>query len=206
MLEARLLAGRRGHALLFSGLSFTVGAGRALVVTGPNGSGKTTLLRMLAGLATPDAGELRLEGRALRPLDPALRGTVAYAGHLPALKDEFSARENLVSLTRLAGARLADASIAGALAQVGLASRADLPSKLLSAGQRRRVGLARLSLSRRRLWVLDEPLTALDAEGADHLARLASAHLAEGGAMVAATHQPLDIGAHAIDHLALGAA
>jgi len=206
MLEARQLAGRRGHALLFSGLSFTVGAGRALVVTGPNGSGKTTLLRMLAGLATPDSGEVRLDGRVARTLDPVFRASVAFAGHLPALKDEFSARENLVTQTTLAGVRCDEGAIAHALAEVGLAARADLPSKLLSAGQRRRVGLARLALSRRRLWILDEPLTALDSEGAEHLGRLADAHLAEGGAVVAATHQPLSIGAHAIDRLALGAA
>ena len=105
MLEAQKLAARRGFSKLFTGLSFRVDAGEALVVTGANGTGKTTLLRMLAGLSAPESGEIRWNGRKVGPLDPRLRASLAFAGHLPALKDELTAEENLASLVALEGDR-----------------------------------------------------------------------------------------------------
>ena len=193
MLEAHDLAARRGTARLFAGLGFRVDAGSVLVVTGANGRGKTTLLRMLAGLSLPESGEIRLDGVAVEPFSPALRNAVAFAGHALALKDEFSARENLASLVELSGAPATDAEIDAALERVALGSRRSLPARVLSQGQRRRIGLARLALSRRRVWILDEPVTALDAAGAALLAHLVAHHLDGGGLAVAATHAPLGL-------------
>lgn len=191
MLEAHDLAARRGTARLFAGLDLAVGGGEALVVTGANGRGKTTLLRMLAGLSIPEAGEIRLDGERVRPFSPALRAAVAFAGHALALKDELSARENLVSLCALCGAQVDEREIDDALDRVALGERKRLPARALSQGQRRRVGLARLALSTRRLWILDEPVTALDAAGAALLGELVAAHLGRGGAAIASTHAPL---------------
>ena len=193
MLEAHDLAARRGTARLFAGLGLRVGAGTALVVTGANGRGKTTLLRMLAGFTLPDAGEIRLDGAAVAPFSPTLRSAVTFAGHALALKDEFTARENLSSLVELAGAPATDAELDAALERVALASRRSLPARVLSQGQRRRIGLARLALSRRRVWILDEPVTALDTAGAALLADLVARHLDRGGLAVAATHAPLGL-------------
>ena len=191
MIEAHDLAARRGAARLFEGIAFRVGPGEALVVTGANGRGKTTLLRILAGLTTPEAGEIRLGGERVAPYAPALRAAVAYVGHALALKDDLSARENLASLVALSGERASDDELDGALDRVALGTRRGLPARALSQGQRRRVGLARLALSRRRVWILDEPVTALDADGAALLADLVVRHLSDGGAALAATHVPL---------------
>ena len=187
MLEAHDLAAQRGHARLFAGLSFEVGPGRALVVTGANGTGKTTLLRMLAGLSLPAAGEIRWDGKSVAPFDPAMRASIAFAGHAPALKDELTAEENLTALATLAGETVTKEAIHRALDAVALGSRRTLPARVLSQGQRRRIGLARP------LWILDEPVTALDAAGAGLLTAMVAAHLDRGGIAVAATHAPLGL-------------
>ena len=193
MLEAQKLAARRGFSRLFDGLSFRVGAGEALVVTGPNGTGKTTLLRMLAGLTAPEAGEVRWQGKAVGTFDPELRAAVAFSGHLPALKDGLSVEENLASLVELEGSPASREAIDEALDDVALSRQRALPARVLSQGQRRRIGLARLSLVARPLWVLDEPLAALDAAGAELLARILGRHLANGGLAIVATHAPLGL-------------
>jgi heme exporter protein A len=204
MLEAQDLAARRGFARLFSGLSFRVVAGEALVVTGANGTGKTTLLRMLAGLSAPAAGEIRWKGTAVAPFDPVRRTVLAFAGHLPALKDELTAEENLRSLLALEGVAVPDDAIAAALDDVALGRQRALPARVLSAGQRRRIGLARLTLLPRPLWILDEPVTALDAAGIALLARVVAGHLAKGGLAVAATHAPLGLPEGRVRALTLG--
>jgi heme exporter protein A len=193
MLEAHDLAARRGIARLFAGLSFGVEAGQALVVTGANGTGKTTLLRMLAGLSAPDGGEIRWNGRKVGPFDSMLRSVMAFAGHHTALKDELTTEENLTALVALAGEPVPRESIRRALESVALTRQRTLPARVLSQGQRRRIGLARLLLVRRPLWILDEPVTALDAAGTHLLARLVAEHLEAGRIAVAATHAPLGL-------------
>ena len=203
MLEAQKLAARRGFSKLFAGLSFRVGAGEALFVTGANGTGKTTLLRALAGLSAPIAGEIRWQGQRVTPFGPELRAAVAYSGHLPALKDELTAEENLASLLALEGTAPSRESLTGALDGVALSRQRSLPARVLSQGQRRRIGLARLSLVSRPLWILDEPLAALDAAGAELLTRILGGHLANGGLAVVATHSALALPSTRVSSLAL---
>ena len=191
MLEAHNLAARRGNTRLFAGLSFRVEPGQVLVVTGANGSGKTTLLRILAGLSAAASGEIRWNGEVQAPFDPALRAAAAFAGHQTALKDELTAEENLASLVALTGEQVSREAIDSALGAVALTRQRALPARVLSQGQRRRIGLARLRLSRRPLWILDEPVTALDAAGTELLAGLVTGHLDRGGMAVAATHATL---------------
>ena len=203
MLEAHDLAAQRGHARLFSGLSLAVDAGEVLVITGANGTGKTTLLRMLAGLSAPAAGEIRWNGNVVEPFDSTLRAASAFAGHHPALKDELTTEENLIALMDLAGAPATRDEIRRALDSVALGQRRSLPARVLSQGQRRRIGLARLTLLHRPLWILDEPVTALDAAGIALLASLVAEHLEDGGLAVAATHAPLGLPEERVRALAL---
>ena len=199
------LAARRGYATLFANLQFSVSTGCVLIVTGPNGSGKTTLLRIVAGLTAPAEGEIRWQGQAMRPFDARMREAVAFNGHLPALKDELSAEENLRAWIALDDRSPADDAVGDALDAIALARQRRLPVRVLSQGQRRRIGLARLRLVRRPLWVLDEPLTALDADGVDALGALLDAHLAGGGLCIAASHQALPIASERVRSLALSA-
>jgi heme exporter protein A len=190
-LQVRDLACRRGPALLFSGLAFEVSAGELLCVRGPNGCGKTTLLRCVTGLTRPDAGEILWHGASARSSPSRMRAGTAYAGHLAALKDDLSAEENLDFLLRLRGVHVPAQDRARALEQVGLEKRRRLPARRLSAGQRRRIGLARLALDPAELWVLDEPLTALDDAGQALFVELLERHLDRGRLALVATHHPL---------------
>ena len=203
MLEAIDLAARRGSSRLFSSLSFSVESGCALFVTGANGTGKTTLLRILAGLGAPFAGKVRWRGVDVAHFAQSLREDVTYVGHLPALKDELTAEENLAALVALTGETVEPARFRDALASVSLDRQAGLPARALSQGQRRRLGLARLTLSRRPLWLLDEPATALDTAGIALLKRLLTGHLERGGCALVATHQPLELPAAHVRALAL---
>jgi heme exporter protein A len=188
VLQATGLAAFRGERLVFRDLEFSVAAGECLLLTGPNGSGKSTLLRLLAGLLRPAAGELLWDGGdALADL-PSHARRVAYVGHQDAVKPGLTAAENLHFTARLTGAN-AD----HALTAVGLEDLAELPARMLSAGQRRRLALARLVLSRTPLWLLDEPTLGLDAESVERFGGMLDAHRSGGGLVVAATHLPLPV-------------
>ena len=178
----------RGGREVLAGLNFAVDGGEALAITGRNGAGKTTLLRLIAGLLEPAGGQLELTGGAP---DTSVAEQAHYVGHRDALKPALSVRENLDFWYAFLGGR--DASAASALEAVGLGGLAALPAAYLSAGQRRRLALARLVAAPRPIWLLDEPTAALDTAGQQRLAELMTSHLAGGGIIVAATHGPLGI-------------
>jgi heme exporter protein A len=185
LLTARGLRFARNEQPVFGPLAFSVDAGEALLVQGDNGAGKTTLLRVLAGLLRADEGDVEIDGH---PADNTLRSrAIAYLGHLPALKADLSALENLDFLCGLHGRR--KAQLPGhALALVGLAGYEDTLARQLSAGQKKRLSLARLWLSPAPLWLLDEPYANLDLEGINLVNRMVQAHLREGGAALLTTH------------------
>jgi heme exporter protein A len=188
VLQAAGLAAFRGERLVFRDLDFTVEAGGALLLTGPNGSGKSTLLRLLAGLLRPAAGAITWDGAdALSDL-PMHARRVAYVGHLDAVKPGLTAAENLQFAARLSGGIVRDA-----LAAVELKNLADLPGRMLSAGQQRRLALARLALSQAPLWLLDEPTLGLDAVSVERFGAMMEAHRAGNGMAIAATHLPLPV-------------
>ncbi len=178
------VAAFRGERLVLRDLSFHVADGGALLLLGANGSGKSTLLRVLAGLKRPDAGRVTWRGQDARE-QPA---TVAYLGHLDAIKPGLTALENLTL-----AARVGQGSAAAALEAVELSPLADLPARLLSAGQKRRLALARLVVSRAGLWLLDEPTSGLDVASVGRLGVLLASHRAAGGVVVTATHLPLPL-------------
>ncbi|MDE5445004.1 heme ABC exporter ATP-binding protein CcmA [Bradyrhizobium sp. CSA207] len=178
----------RGGREVFTGLDFDAAAGEAIAVVGRNGSGKTSLLRLIAGLLIPAGGTIALEGG---DAELTLPEQCHYLGHRDALKPALSVAENLSFWADFLGGGRFDA--AESLAAVGLDHASDLPAAFLSAGQRRRLSLARLRAVRRPVWLLDEPTTALDVAGQDMFGGLMRDHLARGGLIIAATHAPLGI-------------
>jgi heme exporter protein A len=180
----------RGSREVFSGLDFSASAGEALAVTGPNGAGKTSLLRLIAGLLTISGGSIELDGG---DGELTLTEQAHYLGHRDALKPSLSVMENLAFWRDFLGGDVFDAD--KSLASVGLDHAAHLPAAFLSAGQRRRLSIARLLAVRRPIWLLDEPTSALDAAGQAMFSALMRDHLERGGLIVAATHAPLGIAA-----------
>jgi heme exporter protein A len=178
----------RGGREVFSGLDFAASSGEALAVTGPNGSGKTSLLRLIAGLLTAADGSIDLEGGEV---ELTLPEQAHYLGHRDAMKPALSVQENLSFWQDFLGGEACDA--VASLAAVGLDHAAHLPAAFLSAGQRRRLSIARLLAVRRPVWLLDEPTSALDGTGQSLFAGLMRDHLARDGLIVAATHAPLGI-------------
>jgi heme exporter protein A len=191
MLTATQLACSRGERRLFGDLSFSVEPGGWLHVTGENGAGKTTLLRTLVGLSPADSGEIRWDGIPVRDHRDEFHKLLIYLGHQAALKDELSPLENLQLALALEGQPIKEAEALAALDTMGLRGREDLPARYLSAGQKRRVLLARLLLRRAPLWVLDEPFNALDKAAVELLGVLLEAHLERGGMVVLTSHQPV---------------
>ncbi len=196
-LSAAGLQCRRGEREVFAGLDFSLRSGEALAVTGRNGSGKSSLLRLVAGLLPPAGGALTFRGG---DLERSIGEQAHYLGHHDAMKPSLTVAENLrFWIDYLGGEGRAD----DALETVGLGSLAGLPSAYLSAGQRRRLSVARLAAIVRPIWLLDEPTAALDRAGQDMLAGVMRAHLAAGGLILAATHGPL--GLEPMRELQLGA-
>ncbi len=195
-LQAYQLACTRGEQELFKDINFDINAGDAMRVAGTNGSGKTSLLRLLCGLAFPAAGEVRWNGRNLRAVREEFCSQLVYLGHASGVKDDLLAWENVIIACTLAGNPVSRDQAYAALDQLGLARAADLPTRALSQGQRKRVALARLRLGRETpLWILDEPFTALDQNAVKALCGTLNQHLAHGGMVIYTTHQEIDLSA-----------
>lgn len=196
MLEARDLACLRGERVVFSGLSFRLAPGGALLLTGANGAGKSTLLRLLAGLLRPEAGTVLWDGADALADRAAHAARLRYLSHQDALKPALTARENLAFFARLWGGE-----VDAALAALDLLPLAELPARVLSSGQKRRLALARLALGmpaagtppEAPLWLLDEPTVGLDTASVERLGLLLARHRAAGGMVLAATHLPLPL-------------
>jgi len=204
LLDVADLACRRGGRKVSDRLSFSLAEGELLALVGRNGSGKTTLLRALALLVRPEAGIMRWQGNDVQAEPETWRSRLAWLGHLDGLKGDLSVRENLLVAERLRGAPEADDRLDGALVAFDLTALAARPARTLSAGQRRRAALARVAMSQAPVWLLDEPLNALDAP-AQHAFRTALAnHLAAGGVAIVATHA--NLGMPAARSLELGIA
>ncbi len=203
MLDVQALTCERGDRILFEGLSLTLEPGSLLYVEGRNGSGKTTLLRSLCGLFLPSAGTIRWRGEDIRRLGEEYRRELLYLGHHNGIKLALTPQENLRVATRLDGDTADAAAIDTALARIGLRGFEDIPARMLSQGQKRRVALARLLLTRAPLWVLDEPFTALDVAAVEQLQEIIAGHVAGGGLVVLTTHQEVALTGGRIQHIVL---
>lgn len=203
-LEALGMSCARGAKPLFAGVDVRVPRGAAGVLLGPNGSGKSTLLRALAGLNEPIAGVVRWAGQPAVLKSGAWRSTLSYAGHKSGHKDDLSVVENLELTCALERTGSDARAQVGALERVGLARRRTLQVKRLSQGQKQRLTLARLSLSRRPLWLLDEPTAALDADARGLLGAILREHLERGGTALVATHDVIDLAGRITLELRLG--
>ncbi|MDC0948208.1 cytochrome c biogenesis heme-transporting ATPase CcmA [Gammaproteobacteria bacterium] len=187
------LACERGEVVLFEQLSFSIRGGNALHIAGRNGAGKTTLLRQIAGLGWPHHGEIRWRGAPIQSDPIRWRSAFTLIAHAPMLKDALTPVANLRFALALEGRAVSTRAIVEALEQMGLVGYEDLQCRSLSAGQKRRVALARLAISTRPVWLLDEPLTALDVDGRATVARLIDTHIANGGITIYSSHQALDL-------------
>ena len=200
----------RAERAVFARLAFRVEAGGALALTGANGSGKSSLLRLMAGLGQPAAGRLTWGGVDVADDPEAHRARLSYVGHADAVKPQLTVAEDLRFAAALYGVADAETRATAALDALGIGPLADVPGRYLSAGQRRRVALARALVGGAPLWLLDEPATALDADGVNRLASAVAAHRRDGGRVVLSTHggympdsaATLDLGAFAVDPVA----
>jgi heme exporter protein A len=183
----------RGDNLLFENLNLALHTGQLLQIEGANGSGKTSLLRILAGLSRASAGTVLWQGRDIQAHRADYFSCMAYLGHAAGIKGELSAVENLKIALALTGIPYRPAALYDALAQTGLEGREDIPARALSAGQKQRIALARLLACPARLWIMDEPYTALDVDGIALLRGLLEAHLANGGLAVLTSHQAVEV-------------
>ena len=193
-LQVIALGCERGGRPLFATQSFGLEAGQAMHIEGDNGSGKTSLLRMVCGLSPPASGEVRWGGQSIAEVRPAFLRDLLYVGHSLGLKDELSAVENLQTVSVLAGQSVSREQAFQALKSQGLGSRAHLPLRVLSQGQKRRVALARLQVSQAKLWVLDEPFVALDSAAVQALQQVLQTHLEQDGLLLFTSHQGVHLG------------
>jgi heme exporter protein A len=193
MLRGIKLSCVRGERTLFTDVDLAVDAGEWLHVRGANGTGKTSLLRLLAGLSEPAAGQILWDGESISKDSQEYRRNLLFLGHHAAVKEELTGAENLAFSSELDGNGIGEVELLSALRRFGLKGREDLPVRYLSAGQKRRVLLARLVTRRAKLWVLDEPFTALDTKAVDMLGTLVGEHLADGGMAVITSHQAVPV-------------
>jgi heme exporter protein A len=203
MLAAQGLACLRGDRLLFKNVGFELQAGGLLYVLGENGSGKSSLLRLLCGLGMPEAGDVLWQGESIKQNAEAYLSNLTYLGHLNGLKDDLTALENLQTGARLMGNDVNTQQALEALTAIGIARCADLPARVLSQGQKRRVALAGLWLAKTKLWILDEPFAALDVASITVLAEQLNRHLVNGGMAILTTHQEVAVNAQSTQTLRL---
>jgi len=192
-LDVNKLQCTRGDRELFTNLSFTLEKGQLMMLEGRNGSGKTTLLRALCGLYLPDEGEILWQGKTIKKQDEDYRQELLYLGHLNAIKADLTVLENLRFNTLLAGESVSDDDLMVALDTIGLFAFEDFPTSQLSQGQKRRVALARLLVSKATLWILDEPFVALDIGAVELLQSIIAKHVENGGMVILTTHQEVPL-------------
>jgi heme exporter protein A len=204
MLKLDKLAAERGDRLLFSGLSLEVNGGELLHLHGENGAGKTTLLRMLCGLFPPTEGTVLWNDNNIYDLREEFTADLLYIGHKGGIKDDLTAVENLTISAALNGERLDEQQAWSALARMGLRGFEDLPTKMLSQGQKRRVALAQLLVSHCKLWILDEPFVALDVDAVADLQEIIRGHIASDGMVILTTHQEVTLTRGEVKQLRLG--
>ncbi len=193
LLAAEDLECTRDDRLLFNGLSFSLGSGEVLQIEGPNGSGKTSLLRILSGLRHADNGAVKWQSDEIRHAREDYYASMVYIGHLPCIKNDLTTLENIRVLLDTRSQSVSSVRVEQALASVGLAGFEDAAGKALSSGQRRRVLLAFLLLADARLWILDEPLTALDVKGVDLVESMILEHREQGGSVIFTTHHGMQL-------------
>jgi len=193
MLEVRGLECVRDDRLLFSDLNFSLSAGEVMQVEGPNGCGKTSLLRIVCGLRQPEEGEVLWQGESIRHNREDYYANMVYIGHLPCIKGDLTVLENVRALLDTRSLSIDATTTEAALAKVGLAGFEDVPGKALSSGQRRRILLAFVELAGAKLWILDEPLTALDVQGVALMESMILEHRAGGGSVVFTTHHGMQL-------------
>lgn len=203
MLEIRNVTCIRDERVLFEQLSFTISDGELIQIEGQNGAGKTTLLRIIAGLGYADEGDIYWNGESIKKNREEFHSDLLFLGHHTGVKRELTAFENLAFYQSM-HSNYNEEAIWNALARVGLAGREDVAAGQLSAGQQRRVALARLWLSNHKLWVLDEPLTAIDKQGVKVLEQLFMSHAKQGGIVLLTTHQDLFTDSNELKKIRLG--
>ena len=204
LLTVHDLACARGERLLFKAMNFSLNAGELLLVQGGNGQGKTSLLRLLTGLARPEEGEVRWRGEPIRRVSEVYHAEMCYLGHANGVKDDLNPVENLRFADGMQGRAFDQLRAIATLERLGLTRCLDLPCRVLSFGQRRRVALAALLLAGAKLWILDEPLTGLDVHAVALMEGLIRDHLTAGGMVVATTHQALNLAGIPVQRLLVG--
>lgn len=203
-LEVRQLSCMRGDRQLFSNLTFSLQSGRLLYLKGHNGSGKTTLLRTLAGLFHADSGEVLWSGQTLKQTSDDYYRDVLYIGHAAGIKLDLTPLENLQIYCRMRDLSFQEGELWDALQKLGLKGFEDLPARMLSAGQKRRIALARLFIDKARLWILDEPFTALDVAAVELLQGIVAQHVISGGMVILTTHQEVSLPEERVTRIELG--
>ena len=204
LLSVHDLACARGDRLLFKGMNFSLNTGELLLVQGGNGQGKTSLLRLLTGLARPEEGEVHWRGELIGKQREAYHAEMVYLGHANGVKDDLDPVENLRFADGLQGRAFDQERAMATLERLGLSRCLDLPCRVLSFGQRRRVALAAMLLAGVTLWILDEPLTGLDVHAVALMEGLIRDHLVAGGMVVATTHQALNLDGVKVQRLLVG--